>query len=121
MKGLSIDVRQRVFDYFRNELNSITMKYYLERDDGYPSYRSIGMTDDQIQQMCDLYIPRFEHVNQIMAEYGRPPLFSDPRDSFQSAKEFTVLWELRNDEELAELFGCTYAEYEPRPLDVPSE
>ena len=117
-KGLSIDVRQRLFDYLKNDINSIAIKYFLEKEEGYPSFRSMGFTDDQIQLMCDSYIEKFEHANRIMAENGRPPLFADPRDSFQCAKKHVELMKLQSGEELVELFGCTYEDYVPAELNA---
>ena len=41
MKGLAIDVRQRLFACFKNDISDIMIKHFLEKEDGYPSFRSI--------------------------------------------------------------------------------
>lgn len=116
VKGLSIDVRQRVFDFMKNEISETMMRWFREKDDGYPSLRACGYSDDEIRIICESYAPKFELVNQMMAENDRPPLFTDPHDACLSASEHAELMKLRASGELLELFGCTYEEYVPAEL-----
>ena len=116
MKGLSIDVRQRVFGFMKNEIVETMMKWFREKDDGYPSLRACGFSDDEIGTICESYAPKFELVNQMMAENGRAPLFTDPHDACLSANEHTELMKQRTAGELIELFRCTYEEYVPAEL-----
>ena len=93
MKGLSIEFRQKMFSYLKHDISSITIKWLLEKPEGYPSYHACGFTDEQIEIICDSYAERFARANQMMAEVGRPPLFSDPRDSYRCALEYVALME----------------------------
>lgn len=111
MKGLPIDVRQQLFCHMRHEISETMIRWFLERDDGYPAFRACGFSDDDIRQVGESYSAKFEHANQIMAENGRPPLFSDPHDSFRSAQEHRELMRQRSKEELVALFGCSFEEY----------
>ena len=116
MKGLSAEARPRLHYHMTTEISQTMIKWFLEKESGYEIYRSCGFTDDQIQMICDSYIEKFEYPNRIMAECGRPPLYSNPRDSYQSAKEHVELMKERSKEELVELFGCTFEEYVPAEL-----
>lgn len=113
MKGLSIDVRQRLFSYMDRDINATLILQMLEKDEGYTTFHDCGFTEKQIETICDSFTERFEKANRIMVENGRPPLFSDPSDSFQSSREYMELMALRTDEELTELFGCTLESYIP--------
>lgn len=116
MKGLPIDVRQRLFDFMKNEISETMMRWFLEKDDGYPSLHSCGYSDDEIKIICESCAPKFELVNQMMAERGRAPLFTNPHDACLSAFEHTELMKVRTAEELLEYFGCTYDEFVPAAL-----
>ena len=116
MKGLSIEVRQNLFMYFKLEISDTMIKYLLERDDGYPSFRSCGFTDDNIAQIGEMYSERFLHINDVMAKNSRPPLFSDTNDAYTSAREYVEIWTQRSAEELEGMFGCSYSDYVPKTL-----
>ena len=120
MKGLSIQVRQHLLHHMRSELSPTMLKYFRERDEGYPSFRSCGFSDDNIQTICESYVPKFAHANQVMEENGRPPLFSDPHDVYRSATEHAELMRPRSPEELRTLFGCSFEDYMP-PCDSISD
>ena len=116
MKGLSIKVRQHLFHHMKHEISQTMVKWFLEKASGYPPLRACGFSDDQIQSICDSYANKFEYPNQVMAEHGRPPLFSNPHDVYQSAQEYVELMKDRSKEELVALFGCSYQEYAPADL-----
>jgi len=116
MKGLPADVRQELFCYLRYDISETTIKWFLEKEAGYPSFRSCGFSDRDIELIGESYVEKFEHPNEIMAAHGRPPLFSDPHDSFGSARQYEELMRPCNSEELYALFGCTFAEYVPDML-----
>ena len=113
MKGLSIEVRQALFYQMKTEISGTMIKWFLEKEDGYPSFRSCGFSEDEIELIGETYAEKFEHANQIMADNGRPPLFSDPHDSYQSAQEHAELMKERSSEELARMLGCSFADYVP--------
>lgn len=116
MKGLSIEVRQNLFRHMNTEISKMMMKCFLEKDDGYPAFHSCGFSDDDIRLIGESYVEKFEYANRVMAEHGRAPLFSDPHDSYQSAKEHTELMKQRTADEIHEYFGCTYEEFVPVEL-----
>jgi len=99
-KGLPIEVRQRLFSHLRNEISDTMIKWFLEKPDGYPSFRSCGFSDDDIKAVAATYAERFRHANEIMAANGRAPLFSDPDDSYLSAREYRDLMKQRTDDKL---------------------
>ena len=113
MNGLPIEVRQTLFYHMKTEISGTMIRWFLEKEDGYPSFRSCGFSDDEIELIGETYVVKFEHANQIMADNGRPPLFSDPHDSYQSAQEHAELMKERSSEELARMFGCSFADYVP--------
>ena len=113
MKGLSIEVRQKLFYHMKTEISETMVRLFLEKEDGYPSFRSCGFSEDEIELIGETYAEKFEYANQIMADNGRPPLFSDPHDSFRSAQEHAELMKERSDEELVRMFGCSSADYVP--------
>ena len=117
MKGLPTDVRQRLFACFKNDISDIMIKHFLEKEDGYPSFRSMGFTDEDIRLVGDSYARKFAHLNENMVGNGRPPLFSDPSDSYTSAQEYERIWKQRSAEELENMFGCTFADYAPQTLE----
>ena len=113
MKGLSIEVRQALFYQMKTEISGTMIKWFLEKEDGYPSFRSCGFSEDEIELIGETYAEKFEHANQIMADNGHPPLFSNPHDSYRSAQEHAELMKERSSEELARMFGCSFADYVP--------
>ncbi|MDO5117595.1 MAG: hypothetical protein Q4D34_03830 [Eggerthellaceae bacterium] len=114
MKGLSIDARQHLFMYFKMEISDMMIKCILERDDGYPSFRSCGYTDDNIAKICETYSERFRYPNDFMEKHDRPPLFTDPNNAYISSREYVEIWKIRSAEELEDIFGCSYADYTPK-------
>ena len=91
MKGLPIEVRQQLFHHMRHEISETMVRWLCEKPCGYPSLRSCGFSDADIEAIGNAYAEKFEHANRIMAQNGRPPLFSDPHDSYQSAREHMEL------------------------------
>ena len=116
MKGLPIGVRQALFHHMSSEINETMVRWFLEKEDGYPSFHSCGFSDSEIELIGETYAEKFEHANRVMADNGRPPLFSDPHDSYRSAREHTELMKGRSAEELADMFGCSFADYSVDPI-----
>lgn len=117
MKGLPIGVRQALFHHMSFEISETMVRWFLEKEDGYPSFRSCGFSDEEIGLIGETYAAKFEHANQVMAENGRPPLFGDPHDSYWSAREHTELMKKRSGEELAAMFGCSFADYQVESIN----
>ena len=108
MKGLPIEVRQAIFDKFRNDISPTMMKYFLERDSGYESFKSMGFSPENIAAIAEMYSHKFEDINGIMTENEREPLFS--------AQEYVEIFRERTKEELVEMFGTDLDGYEPQVL-----
>jgi len=117
MKGLPAEVRQALLHHMKTEVSETIIRWFPEKEDGYPSFRSCGFSDDEIELIGETYAEKFEHANQVMAANGRPALFSDPHDSYLSAREHAEIMRGRSDEELARMFGCSFADYIPEVLD----
>jgi hypothetical protein len=116
MKGLPIDVRQKIYSKFNEDISPMMMKGFLEKESGYRIFRASGYTDSQIAQIEEMYSHKFEDLNEIMVENDREPLFSNPPDSYQSAQEYVEIFKQRTKEELVEMFGADYASYQPKVL-----
>ena len=116
MKGLPIEVRQAIFDKFRNDISPTMMKYFLERDSGYESFKSMGFSPENIAAIGEMYSHKFEEINGIMTDNEREPLFSTPSDSFVSAQEYVEIFRERTKEELVEMFGTDLDGYDPQVL-----
>ena len=112
IKGLPFDARQEIFKRL-DAVGCGKIEKLLEKPIGYPRYRSVGYTNEQIIRQEAKSTTRFAAVNAILAENGRPPLFSDPSDTYQSAMEYAVLLQKHTAEELIERFGCLWDEYVP--------
>ena len=116
-KGLSIETRQNLFYHFKHSISETMMKCFLERESDYRSFHASGFTDENIRQIWDdVYIKKISEVNHIREMNHRPHLFSNPSDSYQSAKEYFELMKIRDEEELREIFGCSFEEYIPEVL-----
>jgi len=111
MKGLPIEVGQELFHHMSSEISETMIRWFLEKEDGYPSFRSCGFSDGEIELIGETYAEKFEHANQVMADNGRPPLFGDPHDSYRSAREHAELMKERSAEELTGMFGCSFADF----------
>lgn len=113
IKGLPFDIRQELFNRI-DSIGEMTVKCLLEKDEGYPKYKRMGLTNEEIFNQIKKTIARFEAVNDIMIANERYPLFTDPSDTFQSSQEYTEMLERKSEEELIEFFGCTWDDYEPK-------
>lgn len=116
MKGLSIDARQEIYNKFNESVSPTMMKYFLEKEEGYTSFKSSGYTDEEIAQVEEMYSHKFEEINQMMEDNEREPIFSNPADSYVTAQEYVDIFKQRTKEELMERFGTDYAGYQPKVL-----
>lgn len=113
IKGLSFEVRWELWKRLDN-INRAMVKHLLEKPQGYTTFRSYGLTDQQIQAEVERYIERFKHVNSYMCENDRDPLFTNPEDTYASSCEYVDLLEHKKPEELVEMFGCSIEDYVPK-------
>ena len=112
IKGLPFDVRQEIF----KRLDTVgfgKIEKLLEKPIGYPIFHSMGLADEEIKKQEAKSTARFAAVNAVLAENGRPPLFSAPDDTYRSALEYTLLLKKQTEEELINQFGCLWEAYTP--------
>lgn len=112
VKNLSIDVRQEIFNMLR-DVNPSIVKKLLEKNENYPSWKSMGIKDDEILLMLSKSATKFLTINQVMIESERPPLFERPKDTYSSAQKYVDLLKEKTPEELEEEFGCSWDDYVP--------
>lgn len=109
IKGLDMQVR---LDLWRllNDINSITLKHLM--DEKHTTYYNMGLNDEQIAVVAERYVKKFEGINEYMMSYGRCPLFYDCRDLKRTGTEFINYTKCRTTEEVEEIMGCTFEEFE---------
>lgn len=132
VKHLPFDARQEIFEALA-QINENRIEKILEKDKGYPIYRSMGYTDEQIANQLRKTTVKFQNANELMIENGRPPLFDDPFDTFKSALRYVeIMRKYRQDETdskyhtrdifgkeiewadvLVEKMGCSWDDYIP--------
>ena len=112
IKNLSIDVRQKIFNLLR-EVNPSTVQKLLEKDKGYPSWKSMGIQDEAIAVMLSKSATRFSSINQVMIDNNRPPLFEKSSDTYDSAQKYGDLLKEKTEDELNKEFGCSWEDYVP--------
>lgn len=123
IKNLDIDVRQEIFNMLR-DVNPSIVKKLLEKNDDYPSWRSMGISSDEIQTMLLSSSTKFSSINKLMTENERPPLFTSPEDTYGCAQKYVDLLKEKTEEELNQEFGCSWEDYKPttyqkRTADAP--
>lgn len=135
-KGLPAQVRQKELpDAFR-KINDASAENMLEKPQGYPSFKRMGMDEEQIQDYLKQEAMSFKEINAIMIQNGRPPLFSEPDDTYKSSlRYFELIYSYHSSEgkkkseflnhgkesehvdELIKIMGCTWEEYVPQTYD----
>jgi len=126
VKNLPFDARQEIHQAL-DRINPLAVKKMLEKNDGYPSYRRMGYTEENITQQLQIYIQQFQCVNDLMIKYNRHPIFADPTDTYESSRRYIEIThryghptfsgfgvKSRPKEELIKIMGCTWVEYIPK-------
>ncbi|MBQ3134664.1 MAG: hypothetical protein IJB75_02490 [Oscillospiraceae bacterium] len=112
IKGLPFDDRQEIFKRMEACLAG-KMRKLMEKPIGYPIFHSLGCGEEEIARQEAKSTARFRAVNEYIHACGRPGLFSDPEDTYRSAKEYVDLLTKMPKEALQERFGCTWEDYVP--------
>lgn len=132
VKGLSFDARQEIFAALER-ITASAVKKMLEKNEGYPAYKSMFYTDEDIVNHLRKFTERFRRVNELMLQNGRPPLFADPEDTYRSSLRYVELMRRYAEREsdlisvsladfgmkrefadvLTETMGCTWEDYVP--------
>ncbi len=133
VKGLPFDARQEIFNALE-KVNVLAVEKMLEKEIGYPKFRSVGYSDEDIASHLRKKSLHFEHVNQLMVKNGRPPLFADPSDTYESSLRYVEIMRRYRQREsdsafpsltdfgkrcewvdvLIEKMGCTWDDYIPK-------
>ena len=113
IKNLDFDVRQDIFKALDN-IGNFKVKCLLEKNEDYPIFRSMGLTDEQISDQLIKATGKFSAVNNIMTDNERYPLFEKPEDTYESSKQYVELLTKQEEKALIEKFGCTWEDYVPK-------
>ncbi len=112
IKNLSMEVRQELYGML-DDVNPSTVKKLLEKEEDYPSWRSMGFKSDSIAVMLSKSSAKFATINKTMIENQRPPLFEKTSDTYSCAQKYVDLLKEKTEEELNEEFGCSWEDYVP--------
>lgn len=120
LKDMPYDAKKDVLLGIGN-INGVVIKQLLEKEQNYPSFRSMGFSNNDIMQVLAMSAQSFKNVNKLMMDNGRYPLFQNPDDTFAASQEYMNLLRVKTDEELTQEFGCTIEEYKPRTYKKKAE
>ena len=132
VKNLPFDARQEIFNALER-VNVLAVEKMLEKEEGYPGFRSVGYTNEDIEVHLRKKSLHFERVNELMIKNGRPPLFTDPANTYESSLRYVEIMrryrQSENDSKypsltdfgkerewvdvLIEKMGCTWDDYIP--------
>ncbi|MBQ6707100.1 MAG: hypothetical protein IJN07_06325 [Clostridia bacterium] len=132
VKGLPFDARQEIFNSLEI-VNVLAVEKMLEKESGYPRFRSVGYSDEDIASHLRKKSRHFERVNELMVKNGRPPLFADPSDTYACSLRYVEVMRRYREREsdssypsltdfgkkpemvdvLIEKMGCTWNDYIP--------
>ena len=138
VKNLSFDARQEIFQALER-VNVLAVEKMLEKESGYPRFRSVGYSDADIASHLHKKSLHFARVNELMIKNERPPLFDDPSDTYQSSLRYVEIMrcyrQSENDSKypyltdfgkerewvdvLIEKMGCTWEDYIPEAYTLP--
>lgn len=138
VKNLPFDARQEIFNALER-VNVLAVEKMLEKEEGYPRFRSVGYSDEDIASHLKKKSLHFARVNELMVKNGRPPLFADPFDTYKSSLRYVEIMrryrECESDspypsltdfgkrretvDVLIEKMGCTWNDYIPESYSKP--
>lgn len=138
IKNLPFDNRQEIFKALE-DIRAVAVEKMLEKEEGYPSYKSAGYTDEDIAIQLQKGTVRFCRVNELMIKNGRPPLFADPLDTYQCSLRYVEImrWYRERESDLAspsltdfgkrcemvdvliKIMGCAWDDYVPEKYSEP--
>ena len=119
IKNLDMGVRQKIFTML-SDVNPTMVQKMLEKNEGYPSWKRIGLKDDSIAVMLSKSAMKFSEINKCMMDNQRPPLFEKPSDTYDSAQKYVDLLKEKTAEELNKEFGCSWEDYVPATYEKDS-
>ena len=134
VKNLPFDSRQEIFDALE-KVNVSAVEKMLEKEEGYPRFRSVGYSDEDIASHLRKKSLHFLRVNELMIKNGRPPLFPDPDDTYACSKIYVEIMRRYREREsdspypssltdfgkrremvdvLIKKMGCSWSDYVPQ-------
>ena len=138
VKGLPFDARQEIFDALER-VNVLAVEKMLEKEVGYPGFRSVGYSDEDIASHLKKKSLHFARVNELMIKNGRPPLFTDPANTYESSLRYVEIMRCYRQKEtdskspsltdfgkerewvdaLIKKMGCSWNDYVPESYSKP--
>lgn len=103
VSGLPFDDRQNIHKLVY-DIGSRSMEKMVEERDGFPSYRRMKYTDEQIENETANTVDRCRAVNEYMEKVGRPALFHHLDDKYLLAWEYYELVRYQEEEEFAKKY-----------------
>ncbi len=86
-KCLDLEERQTLSEKI-NRLPDQTIQMILEKDNNYPSFRSMGYSNEDISNVNKKLSSLFIDINNYMIGKGITPLFTNPSDTYLSSQEY---------------------------------
>lgn len=83
---LNLEERQTLAEKIK-DLPEQTIQMILEKDNNYPSFRSMGYSNEDIINVNKKLSSLFIDINKYMIGKGIPPLFTDPSNTYLSSQE----------------------------------
>lgn len=90
VKNLPFDARQEIFNALER-INVCAVEKMLEKEIGYPRFRSVGYSDEDISNHLRKKSAHFQRVNELMVKNGRPPIFENPFDTYESSIKYVEI------------------------------
>lgn len=101
--GLPFDDRQSIHKLI-DAIGLHKMECMAEEKDGFVVYHAIGYTDVQIESQKHKVRKRCKAVNDYMEKVGRPILFTNLEDTYQTAWEYYELMRYQNVDEFTQKY-----------------
>lgn len=138
VKGLPFDARQEIFNALER-VNVLAVEKMLEKEEGYPRFRSVGYSDEDIASHLRKKSLHFKRVNELMIKNGRPPLFTDPANTYESSLRYVEIMRRYRESDgdsvfpsltdfgkrremvdvLTKKMGCSWKDYVPESYSKP--
>ena len=81
------------------------MRHMAEEKDGFPTYKALGYTDEDIAHQKQKVKTRVDTVNEYVRQRGKPLLFTNPQDTYQTAWEYYELMRFHYKEDFAQKYA----------------
>jgi len=110
IKNFTSRLQQKLFILLQ-KIVPADVQAILEKDIGYPTFRRMGLKDEDIRGVIERYLEKFKMINELLIQNGVSPFFSDLSDEIKCCKEYIELLKERTTEEIIENFGCEWEHY----------